>query len=305
MHNNVRDKILVEKLGVRKASLETGWTKTLEEDCIQLCAEISGLEDRLAYGVQEGVPAAYAGQRIFSPETATIEVDLTQDGTTPGPLTAMNYIVRDGTTYDIPIVMPGPGVFVAKYMTVANYIRYYSKGEGRYVDENITGNQNYFLQRTSSLNPLEGQLYTTKFSAIRAQPVESVTVTTPGGVRTQAVPYSAMNFFWNLMDSKSGVRLADDLIGQDSLMPRSREAVSGDSGLNNVLNTYSDGSYFTFDVPFVFERDGQANFQFRPITPFLQRASVTKPQYVVVQVELHGYRFETNQDAMKMGALSR
>jgi hypothetical protein len=301
MHNNVRDKILVEKLGVRRASLETGWTKTLEEDCVQLCAEISGLEDRLAYGMQEGVPAAYAGQRIFSPESATVEVDLTQDGVTPGALTPCNYIVRDGATYDIPIVMPGPGAFIAKYMTVAIYLRHYSVSEGRYVDENVTGNQNYFNQRESTLAPLEAALYTTKFSAFRQQPVVNVTVTTPGGVRTQGAPYSALNYFWNLLDSKSGVKLSDELMSQNVLLPRSREYTVDEA----AFNTYSDGGYFSFDVPFVFERDGQANFQFRPITPFFQQASETKPQHIVVQVELHGYRFETAQDVMKMGALSR
>jgi hypothetical protein len=297
MHNNVRDKEIIKKLGVGAASIETGWTRSLEENLLQLQNEIAGLEARVQLGMSEGVPAAYAAKRIFEPENSTILVDLSQEGDPP---VAMNYIVRDGQTYDIPIVLPGPGVFVAKYLTVSCYLKYFDDETGAYVEQLMTGNRQY-IPATQVTAVDQAHLYTTKFSAkgpSGSQPADEVLWVAPDLFQNN--PYPALNYFWNLLDSKSGVKLSDELMGQDVLLPRSRE-------FSDPTNEYvfGDGGFFTFDTPFVFERDGQANFLFRPITPFLQEASIARPQSVMVQVELHGYRYETDQDAMIMGALSR
>lgn len=298
MHNNVRDKEIIKKLGVGEASIETGWTRSLEENLAQLQSEIAGLEARLQAGITEGVPAAYAAKRVFEPESSTVLVDLAQNNFDP-PV-SMNYIVRDGQTYDIPIVLPGPGVFVAKYITVSSYLKYFDDNRGSYVERMFTGNRIY----PSTLNftfITQAQVFTTKFSAqgpSGSQPAGQVWWN--GAVRNDDYPYPALNYFWNLLDSKSGVKLSDELMSQDVLLPRSREF--SDPSANYV---FGDGGFFTFDTPFVFERDGQANFLFRPITPFLQEATTVNPQSVTVQVELHGYRYETDQDAMIMGALSR
>ena len=297
MHNNVRDKEIIKKLGVGEASIETGWTRSLEENLVQMQSEIAGLEARLQLGMSEGVPAAYAARRIFEPESATVSVDLSQQNDPP---IAMNYIVRDGQTYDIPIVLPGPGVFVAKYLTVSSYLRFFDEDLGTYVERLLTANRQY-TPSTQVTFLEQAQLYTTKFSAQGAsgsQPVDEVNWVAPN--LFQNFPYPALNYFWNLLDSKSGVKLSDELMGQDILLPRSRE-------FSDPTNEYvfGDGGFFTFDTPFVFERDGQANFLFRPITPFLQEADTIHPQSVIVQVELHGFRYETDQDALILGALSR
>lgn len=300
MHNNVRDKEIIRKLGVGEASIETGWTRSLEENLVQLKNEIAGLEARLQMGMSEGVPAAYAARRVFEPEQATVLVDLSQEGDPP---VAMNYVVRDGQTYDIPIVLPGPGVFVAKYITVSSYLRFFDDNNNTYVERLLTGNRVYL---NSVLDPViqeQAQLYTTKFSAQGAggsQPYDEVLWIPAIPALNKLDPYPALNYFWNLLDSKSGVKLSDELMSQDVLLPRSREFSSPSGEF-----VFGDGGFFTFDTPFVFERDGQANFLFRPITPFLQEASIARPQSVMVQVELHGYRYETDQDAMIMGALSR
>jgi hypothetical protein len=281
-HNNIREHEFVKSLGIKQGSIETGWTRSLEENLVQLQAEIEGLQERLAIGVSAGVPAAYAAQRVFTPESGTVEVD-----TGGGVPVAMNYIVRDGITYDIPIVLPGPGAFVAKYLVLAIYLKYFDEELGKYVETNVSGNQPYFL------NSNFRALYTTKFSN------RSAAFSNPPLGLPDAQTYPALNYFWNLLDSKSGVKLADELMSQHVLLQRSRPHRP------SLYEEYADGGYFEFDVPFVFERDGQANFLFRPITPFLQTADTQNPQSVTVQVELHGFRYATDQDAMQMGALSR
>lgn len=290
-HNNVRESEIAKSLGIRQGALETGWTRTLEENLVQLQAEIQGLEDRISVGMRSGVPAAFAAQRIFLPEQSTVLVDIAQQNAPAVPPVPMNYIVRDGVTYDIPVVIPGPGVFVAKYLTLAVYLRYFDENRSRYVERNVSGNQSYFSELLPT--PLS-VLFTTKFSN------QSGAFFNPLASNRTSGSYPALNYFWNLLDSKSGVRLGDELMSQNVLLQRSRPYDVGIGGPQ-----YGDGGYFEFDVPFVFERDGQANFLFRPITPFLQTSDTANPQSVIVQVELHGFRYETDQDAMQMGALSR
>lgn len=308
MHNNIRDKQFIKQLGLGEASIETGWTRSLEENIAQLEQEIEGLEVRMDLGVSSGVPAAYAAKRVFTPESSTVLVDLSQD---PGdPLVPMNYIVRDGATYDIPILMPGPGVFVAKHIVLAMYLKYFSDTANTYVQKNITGNQTYLASSIFFGN--NAGLYTTKFSAqgpAGNQPFGRITLS--GGNVVKKLPYVAINYFWNLLDSKSGVKLSDELMSQNVLLPRSRPYGQSFFGPKpqvldgSIFNGYADGGFFEFDVPFVFERDGQANFLFRPITPFLQEADTLHPQEVIVQVEMHGFRYETAQDERLLGALSR
>lgn len=289
-HNNIREREFIKNLGVKEGSIETGWTRSLEENLAQLHAEVEGLKERLSIGASTGVPAAYAAQRTFTPEPSAVLVNISQTSEPPPALVAMNYIVRDGITYDIPVVLPGPGVFVAKYLVLAIYLKYFNPQLGRYQETNVAGNQPYFINTN-----LQG-LFTTKFSNWNPS----------GGSRNPLIdtttPYPALNYFWNLLDSKSGVKLADELMSQHVLLQRSRQANAQRFFLNEA---FADGGYFEFDVPFVFERDGQANFLFRPITPFLQTADTQNPQSVTVQVELHGFRYATDQDAMQMGALSR
>lgn len=291
MHNNIRDKAFVEKLGARNAAAQPGWTRSLEQNLVQLEGEIQGLEERVAIGMRRGVPAAYAGRRVFQPESGTV--------TPKAALGPMNYIVRDGTTYDIPIIFSGAGVFVAKYIIVSVYLKCANFFEGLvpfgsnppYFEINVT--ENAYYSATG---------FTEKIAVFGGAAAGNTLPRSESG----DYGYAALNYFWNLLDSKSGVRLADEFMTQRILLNRSRESATDfDPDAAFTENTCGDGGYFEFDVPFVFERDGQANFLFRPITPFLQYADTENPQSVIVQVELHGFRYETDQDAMQLGALSR
>lgn len=304
MGSNVDSDKFVQKLAAGKAALETGWTKPLEDQHYQLMQEIAGLEERLAFSEQEAIPCAYAAKRVFDVDTtSTIQVDLAQTGQLPITLTDMYYVVKDGVTYDIPIVIPGPGAFCAEKIVVSCFHKYYSDEEKRYVEKNITG-----IQQTAIFN------YTVKFSAAPCQWTWDATAASSEPIEIGApkestsvfeASYLGLNYFWNLVDSKSGARLADDLLSQHALLQRSVEISKTTNLYQRPPLSYGDGAFFEFDVPMVFERDGQANFMFRPITPFLQKADCQNPSSVVVQVELHGYRVNKAQDYLRVGALSR
>jgi hypothetical protein len=131
-----------------------------------------------------------------------------------------------------------------------------------------------------------------------------------------------INFLWNMVDTKSQRRLADAYISQMVLTPPSLPETQSNAQ-DHAFESLPDGDFFKFCTPWVFERDGQANFTFRPITPVFQfdsslagtdaavglpyddRVNGKRDARVRVQVELHGYRYETDQDLIRAGALTR
>jgi hypothetical protein len=272
----------------------SGWVKPLSAYVEQLEAEIAGLEARLDNPISGGVPTAYMGQKIFSPESYAFNLDTEQDGVSSNPV---NYVVRDGATYDISVRMPGPGVFVARSLHVGIFMRQFRPGFG-------------VRQLYWTPNQLMFKSWTTKFSVFPKQPLLQGTTLSALGT----------SFFWSLLDSKSSRKLSDELISSEMLLVR-ESRLPGTSFRQYVAP--DNGGIFTLDVPWVFERDGQANFQFRPVTPIVQfdsslsgtspavgltyddRENGVRNQSVTVQVELHGYRFLTDQDAMRAGALTR
>lgn len=312
-----------------------GWVKPLDRLVDQLEADAEGLRERLDRGLVGGTPAAYSAKRIFNAETE--QISATQ-WNIPQPL---NYVVRDGQTYDIPIVFPGPGVFLARKMTVTCYQRLYCpqyRHEMRIamssVDMPMLGH-NYAGGGT----PLDGALTDATyklsvFPTLPALPNNS----TPR--RAGYVIKPGINFFWNVQDSKSGAWLADDMMSHLALLPRTFQPVSySGAGFSDSLAFYNsqtpfpmaDGSLFYFSAPWLVERDGQMNFRFRPHTPVLQYDSSVniatdlgvrsfsfddravgssgllglRNQAVTVQVEVHGRRYESMQDLKHAGALSR
>jgi hypothetical protein len=92
-----------------------------------------------------------------------------------------------------------------------------------------------------------------------------------------------------------------------------------DEGFGEV----ADGDLYDLKAPWLFERDGQLTFTMDPITdlyqfdssingtaapmnlPFDDRENGKRDQSVLVQVEMHGFRFETMQDAVHAGALTQ
>ncbi len=321
-------------LKTSQASWWTGWTKPLQDLIHTLDADVAGLKARLRNPIHKGRPAAYVGFRDFIPDRSVVQVDTAQTGEGTNPC---NYVVRDGQEYDIPIIMPGPGVFVAEEITVAIFQQQHapiaaSIQDGALTDVNLAVMQaemraNAFPFPSSAETPY----FTTKFS-IYPQQVNGAYLGAAFDIDKFSMPPQSqrtINFLWNMVDTKSQRRLADAYISQMVFTPPSapvtQEASSGFpvTTKNQAHESVPDGDLFRFCTPWVFERDGQVNFIFRPITPVLQfdssiagndpvvglpyddRINGVRDQRVRVQVEIHGYRFETDQDLIRAGALTR
>jgi hypothetical protein len=309
------------------ASFWTGWNKPLRELLHTLEADLAGLKARLREPIHKGKPASYVGFRDFIPERSIVQVDTAQQGEGTNPC---NYVVRDGQDYDIPVIMPGPGVFVAEELTVAIFQQNYAPQSASFAAGSTTYKNLVAMQAEMAPNAFvfpsaDTPYFSTKFSIYPQQsnlaylgvPLNNALLP-PQGTRT-------LNYFWNLIDTKSQRRLADAYISQMVLTPPSLPvgAVETTGGRNKVYESVPDGDLFRFCTPWVFERDGQLNFSFRPITPVFQfdsalagdspavglpyddRINGIRDQRVRVQVEIHGYRFETDQDLIRAGVLVR
>lgn len=318
-------------LNKNQASWWTGWTKPLHDVIHTLEADIAGLHARLRNPVQKGRPASYVGIRDFIPESSIVQVDTEQTGLGTNPC---NYVVRDGQDYDIPIIMPGPGVFIAQELVVSIFQQQYAPisasvtTEGRetvLTNVNLTA-MNAEMRANAFVFPSsETPYFTTKFSVYPQQ--TNLAYLGYTGARKFVMPPQAqrtINFLWNMVDTKSQRRLADAYISQMVLTPPSLPATHfGNSDETAAFESLPDGDFFKFCTPWVFERDGQANFTFRPITPVFQfdsslsgtngaiglpyddRVNGKRDARVRVQIELHGYRYETDQDLIRAGALTR
>ncbi len=296
-----------------RGSEKGGWTQPLDELWTQLRAEMHAFKQRVDADVNgpAGIPAAYQGVRVFRPEVG--ELTVTDPSVFPNVDIDVNYVVRDGQTYEIPVIFPGPGVFVARELEVHILQRFVtSAGEDfRLVARafNTTLAQNV---------DQDSELRTFRYSVLQqfdGTPGNPESWPSIGGPSAPLVvhedPVPACNFFWNIIDAKSGRQFADDLVPSQALMPLTAshaglqeitfDVIQGQRGLP------LDGGRFYFDVPWLIERDGQLRFQFRPTTPIFQLASTptNEKQDVYVQVELHGERYETLPDALKTGALTR
>lgn len=277
-----------------------GWRPSLADLWTQLLAEIHALRARASAELDgvRGVPAVYQGIKVFEP--ADRDVDLGAEG-------VVTPVLLDGNTYDIPIYFPGPGVFVARSLEVNVYQRWYPTEGGGWPDPP----QEFWLLARQFSTALannatnDGAIRTTRVSRLLNLPAVSA---------DNEEPVPALQFWWNLLDSKSQRYLADNLMPQQVLQPMTNTQLAPpDSVAVSVPAFPLDGGRFCFDAPWLVERDGQMRFQFRPTTLICQDASInTLPQVknvlaqtVKVQVELHGERYETLQDAVRSGALTR
>lgn len=281
-----------------------GWQKPIRDVLDQLKAGVEGLGLRLQTHLSPGMPTCYRGRKVFAPETTSFLLDTAQDGVSSNPV---NYVLRDGVTYSIPIWMPGDGVFVPDFMKVLFRQRVFVPAYGRevWVPGAPSHMQATWLGATT-------WPWTTKFSLFPVQP--QVAFGTP-----VAQP-CAVNFFWNMLDGRTGRKLADDWTSSVMLLPGAPMAQPADGVW---MPATVDGGFFRFDCPWLFERDSNLEFQFRPTNPVLQfdsslagtdaaiglsyddRENGVRNQSVEVAVELHGHRYRTDQDAMRAGALTR
>jgi hypothetical protein len=126
------------------------------------------------------------------------------------------------------------------------------------------------------------------------------------GSRWEYLPY--LPYFWNIIDEKSGRQYAQDWMPHGALL--------NTRGNNVSVRVAPDSELFDFDTPWLFERDAQVSFLFRPIMDLYQVAasSPTLPyvfddrnqgrrnQQLTVRVEMHGIRYYDRQDVLKEGA---
>lgn len=320
-------------LKTSQASWWTGWTKPLHDLLHTLEADVAGLQARLKNPIHKGRPASYVGFRDFLPEKSVVQVDTAQAGQGTNPC---NYVVRDGQDYDIPIIMPGPGVFVAEELTVAIFQQNYAPISATFDSNVVTNTAFATMQAEMRANTFvfpsaKTPYFTTKFSIFPQQTSLAYLGIAGddsdfGKFKRYLFPPQAqrtINFLWNMIDTKSQRRLADAYISQMVLTPPSAPVSQTNFPYGIAFESVPDGDLFRFCTPWVFERDGQVNFSFRPITPVFQfdsslpgtdpvvglpyddRVNGVRDQRVRVQVELHGYRFETDQDLIRAGALVR
>lgn len=265
-----------------------GWTQPLDDLWTQLVAEAHGLAARLRSRGMPGVPAAYAATKVFRPASSTVPVPV------PDVSSAVTYynakpVLLDGATYDIPVIFPGAGVFVARRVDITIFQQ---NGTGREIARTLSTTLAPLMSLASPELEDSG-LVTFRYSQLGLWP----------DLTDSDLDSPACNFFWNMYDARTKRYLADELISSAALMPMT--VVDPYPAAYCVAQQPIDGGAFEFSAPWVFERDGQCIVQVRPITPIFQAADATSEQSVTIQVELHGERYETLQDAMRQGALTR
>lgn len=291
-----------------KASGPTGFLPSLRRKAEQLFRDIEGLSLRLDQPLPEGEPAAAVGRRVFLPESAAFAFDFMQDGSSS---VQAQYVVRSGQTYDIPVIFPPPGVFRAARLCVNITQRVYDPS-GAVQLYPVVANDVYLSQIDDGFQTLK---FSYPFGYNAAQ-----------GSSFRYQP-ARLNFFWNLIDNKSGLRLSDQWLPDTLLLP---QAPTTRPYANSDAFGYSPSNGgFDFDVPWLFERDADITFQFRPINDVVQPTAATgaiwrstgdqigdvfddrqfngslRNNSVQVAVELHGSRHYFEQDARRIGALSR
>ncbi len=273
---------------------DAGVFVTIREQWRMLLDELDGLEYRLRSTLTDGEPACVFGRKVFSPESSTFLFDFSQNGVSS---VKSQYVLRDGVTYDIPIAMTPPGFFVARFLQVTLHQRLFvpsgaGGAGGAYQVQMLSGS--FF-----ATSPLEPQ--TRKFSF-----PDNTSLNGQGLFLMRR-----MNFLWNMLDRKSNYALSDEMLSDQLLLPQGLGTPALALG---TLCFAPENGRFEFDTPWLFERDGEATFQFRPITPVIQPTAdsgytpytfedrepglLSRDSSVTVEVALHGTRYTTMRDLM-------
>jgi len=296
-----------------------GWYRDISEKFNQLRKEVSGLNERVnsvqnrkytEYQECLGIPASYTAHKVFQPgeSVITLAVDdaiqdlgsadgLTPPGITTGNL-SVNQILRSGDITTVNVPMYGDGVFVAKQLSVAIYNRIFVPGQGemfrhvsqKSVPENSQGSVSGNYQASTLRYSIASAMYWN------------------GNGTTEYSTLNRVNYFWNIIDRSSGRRLADYPMPSTVLLDPTEL----------VYRNAQDGDLFTFDVPWIFERDSQLEFEFQPIIDFYQvdpgsgvlpfgfddreNGGASRNNSIIVKVEVHGEKYLTKRDALRNGA---
>lgn len=273
-----------------------GWLQPLAERARGIRAQLEGIYRRLSSPMIDGVPAAVSGEWTFKANTQqqiTIE-NFSDDQQAPsfvGPLIC-NPIVLAGQTYKIRIDFPPPGVLSVQNLVVTmeagmtefagiNRPRIYALND--YLQETVLGGF------ASDVGPY---LFTQQQQVLG----------------NFASPLPFLPFFWNIIDEKSGRQYAQDWMPHGALL--------NTRGNSTYIRVAPDSEFFDFDTPWLFERDAQVSFLFRPIMDLYQidaaerilpyevddRNQGKRNQQLTVRVEMHGVRYYDRQDVLKEGA---
>lgn len=270
-----------------------GFIPTVQGKLAQLEKQIAGLRARLRYRYDKGVPASYVGEKVFRPETEEIDLDVLGTGDTAGNGEPINYVVRDGTEFSVPVVLQGPGVFMARFISVSFYQRYFDPDLGEAVRFPIPIGKSFFnVDADSTSDP-------TTFQTLKWHLFYNL-----GGYNELLTNrLLGINFFWNIQDPDSGRMYGDGWLPDVALLPQSYQ-------------NGADGDLKEFQGPaWLFERAGLVDFRFRLVNPILQldptatifpfngkddreNDGTARDQRVTVRVELHGTKFYSDRDRL-------
>lgn len=273
------------------STADMGFLATAEEEILRLEKDVLGLGARLKYKYDHGVPAAYVGERIFTPSTDIIDVDIEQNGAAAEPC---NMVVPSGEEFSIPIILQGPGVFRARYMSVTLYQRYFFNNGANTTNVQwipIPVGKPFF-----NTDPTSG--VGTQIQSVK----RSIMYNILGGflADNQGDRLYGANFFWNFVDEDSQRRLADDWLPDQCLRPQGYQL-------------QQDGGVYQFRTDWLFERANTVSLRLRMINDIMQLdpTSATFPflglndlengqrnQSVKVRVELHGEKFYNSRDEL-------
>jgi hypothetical protein len=307
-----------------------GWIYSIEQKTRQVYQEVEGLNLRLGTNYEGGVPCAYIGEKLFRPEEQSFDIipsyvgDVGFAGTQP-----VNYVVRSGQQYSIPVVVDGPGVFAARYLKVSVSQRFYFPPFNPAAIPGLPGNgmggpiwfplppMDFYQTGVPDIGapagPFTNNISTQKYSLLANTTFPMLNGVTEGNINQKANSSRVLgvNFFWNIVDQDSQRRYSDALI-PDSLLLR--------QGSTSPV----DGNLLRFSTPWLFERAGVIDFNFFPITDVLQldptatipaMQQTTAPnaaiddleggkrdQSVLVKVELHGTKYYDKWDYIRREA---
>lgn len=285
-----------------------GWLQPISERVRGLQAQLEGIRRRLSSPMVDGVPAAVSGELTFKANTqeqVTVNYPTNPQTFFPTPrLTSIlcNPIVKAGQTYRIPVLFPPPGVLSVQNLVVTmeagsvefgGVQRPYLYILNDYLQAPLGG----FSAPTTGGYAVEPYFYTWQ-----QQILSGSNFVGPGS----CLPY--LPFFWNIIDEKSGRQYAQDWMPHGALL--------NTRGNSTFFRVAPDGEFFDFDTPWLFERDAQVSFLFRPIMDLYQvdassdvlpygvddRNQGKRNQQLTVRVEMHGVRHYDRQDVLKEGA---
>jgi hypothetical protein len=217
---------------------------------------IDEVKKRIAGAGKQTRHILYNGMMVFTPEANAFALDTLQTG---AGTTNVNYVVKSGATYQIPVQVGADGVFLA--LGVRCIIR-----------QLLSGAQKPVFPMTERFDQTVGSPtnWTTKFSLGTSMPA------------TGQAP--SINYRWNLQNGISNELYSDEFLPASAMMERSHATLVAD---DSVILT--DGTWHRFRAPWRFDQAQRVSFLFRPVTDIVQAAVTGNPgSPVTVHVELAG-----------------